>query len=291
MRALLVGCGYVGRPLAEALVARGTGVVAVSRAPENLPKGVEGMACDITKAEEVAQLPPEFDWVVNTVSSTKGGAEEYRAVYVEGTRHLLGHLKFVKYVFTSSTSVYGQKDGSVVTEASAAEPQAETSRILREAEELTLRHGGTVLRVAGIYGPERGALFMQYLRRDAVIRGDGKRSLNMAHRDDVVGAILAALEHGRAGEIYNVADDAPPAEEEFFRWLEEQLKRGYHPPRAREELFAGRKRGLTNKKVSNRRLKEELGCRLKYPTFREGYGAEIGRLRAQGMLPGREGAE
>jgi nucleoside-diphosphate-sugar epimerase len=287
MRVLVIGCGYVGKSLAGTLAAQGHEVVALSRGlPADLPAPVAAVACDITRPDEIARLPADFERVVNTVSSTKGGVDEYRAVYLEGTRHLLDHLQFQKYVFTSSTSVYAQNDGTVVTEASPAEPQSPTSRILREAEELLLRSGrpAIVLRVGGIYGPDRGALFMQYLRRDAIIRGDGHRFLNMAHRDDVAGAVIASLERGRAGEIYNVVDNQPVTEAEFFEWLENQLRRGFQPPHIPEGALADRKRGITNKQVSNKKLREQLAYRCKFPTFREGYTAEIERLRAAGLL-------
>jgi nucleoside-diphosphate-sugar epimerase len=125
---------------------------------------------------------------------------------------------------------------------------------------------------------------MQYLRRDAIIRGDGRRFLNMAHRDDVAGAIIASLERGRTGEIYNVVDDQPVTEAEFFEWLENQLRRGFRPPHIAEGALADRKRGITNKQVSNKKLREQLAYRFKFSTFREGYAAEIDRLRAAGLL-------
>src|SRR5829696_7696300 len=94
MRVLVIGCGYVGKPLAGTLAAQGHQVVAASRVPTELPAGVAPLACDITRPEEVARLPADFEWVVNTVSSTKGGIDEYRAVYLEGTKNLLNHLQF-----------------------------------------------------------------------------------------------------------------------------------------------------------------------------------------------------
>src|SRR5215204_672254 len=141
MRVLVVGCGYVGKPLAEALAAAGHEVVGVSRQAASFAMPLRHIKCDISCHADVLRLPSEFDWVVNTVSSTKGGVEEYRAVYLEGTKHLLQHLKFKRYVFTSSTSVYGQNDGSVVTETSAADPVSPTSRVLRDAEQLLLGGG------------------------------------------------------------------------------------------------------------------------------------------------------
>jgi len=140
-----------------------------------------------------------------------------------------------------------------------------------------------VLRVAGIYGPDRGHLFGQFLRSQAVIPGKGDRLLNMIHRDDVVGAIVAALKAGRPGEVYNTADDEPVTQLVFFRWLSETLGRDL-PPFGPAETEVNRRRGLTNKKVSNRKLRMELGYRFRHPTFRQGYTAEIRRLDALGGL-------
>jgi nucleoside-diphosphate-sugar epimerase len=221
------------------------------------------------------------------VSSTKGGADEYREVYLHGTRNLLEWLRAAppkKFVYTSSTSVYGQNDGSLVKETSPAEPASLTSRLLVEAEKLLLEAAqtrqfpATILRVAGIYGPGRGHLFRQYLRHEAKIAGRGERLINMVHRDDLVGAIAAALSQGRPGEIYNVVDDEPVAQLHFFRWLSETLGKEM-PAFAAETEKAERKRGRTDKRVSNRKLKRELGYQFKYPTFRQGYAAEIQRRK------------
>src|SRR5687767_14171432 len=100
MRALVIGCGYVGKPLAEGLARQGHEVFGASRLSIDFAAPVTHIACDITRARDVAGLPVEFDWVVNTVSSSKGGAWDYRAVFLKGTKHLLEHLKFGKYVFT-----------------------------------------------------------------------------------------------------------------------------------------------------------------------------------------------
>src|SRR5262245_25539169 len=118
MRVLIVGCGYVGLPLGAELVRHGHEVFGLRRSnggeAELLAAGLKPVIADITRPEDLAQLPGPFDWVVNTVSSTKGGVDEYRQVYLEGTRHLLEWLATSppkKYVYTSSTSVYGQTDG------------------------------------------------------------------------------------------------------------------------------------------------------------------------------------
>jgi nucleoside-diphosphate-sugar epimerase len=296
MRVLIVGCGYVGLPLGAELAKQGHEVFGLRRGAggeaEMSAVGVKPLTADITRPDELAKLTGPFDWVVNTVSSSKGGEEEYRQVYLQGTRNLIEWLApcpLKKFVYTSSTSVYGQTDGSLVKENSLTEPSSATSRLLVETENLLLeaaRSGkfpAVILRVAGIYGPERGHLFQQYLRDEARIVGKGERIINMIHRDDLVGAIAAALKSGRTGEIYNAVDDEPVAQIHFFRWLSETLGK-WMPPFATEEEKARRKRGLTNKKVSNRKLKMELGVTLKYPTFRQGYTAEMIRLERAGRL-------
>jgi nucleoside-diphosphate-sugar epimerase len=254
--------------------------------------GIRPLLGDVTRPDALAALPGPFDWVVNAVSSGKGGVEEYRRVYLAGTRNLIEWLattSLKKFVYTSSTSVYGQTDGSLVKESSATEPLSETSQVLVETEQLLLaaarerQFPAVIVRVAGIYGPDRGHLFQQYLRNEARIAGRGERLINMIHRDDVVGGVIAALRNGRPGEVYNLCDDEPVAQVHFFRWLSETLGKNM-PPFSSEEENAARKRGVTQKKVSNRKARMELGWQLRYPTFRQGYTAEIQRMQDAGLL-------
>jgi nucleoside-diphosphate-sugar epimerase len=294
MRVLIAGCGYVGLPLGAELARLGHEVFGVTRSDrrdaEMRAGGIEPLRADITRAEELAGLPRGLDWVVNTVSSGKGGLEGYLRVYLDGTRTLLKWLEAApprKYVYTSSTGVYGQTDGSLVKESSPAEPAGELGKVLAQTERMLLeaaRERGfpaIVVRVAGIYGPGRGHLLSQYLKDEARIPGRGERLINMIHRDDLIACLAAALKSGRPGEIYNAVDDEPVPQIHFFRWLSETLGKNM-PPFGAEET-AG-KRAVTNKKVSNRKLRMELGCVLRYPTFRQGYTAEIQRLQDAGEL-------
>ncbi len=104
--------------------------------------------------------------------------------------------------------------------------------------------------MAGIYGPERGHAFKQFLNGDARIEGGGARFLNMIHRDDLIGIIIAALERGTPGEIYNAADNEPVTQLKFFEWLATRLNRPL-PPRVAADGETSRKRGVTNKRISN----------------------------------------
>ena len=114
------------------------------------------------------------------------------------------------------------------------------------------------------------------------MEASGERMLNMIHRDDVIGCVLAALERGKPGEVYNAVDDEPTSQLEFFGWLARTLGRQL-PPSMPEDSNA-RTRGTTNKRVSNQKLQAELGYRFRYPNFRSGYAAEIQRLRQAGEL-------
>jgi nucleoside-diphosphate-sugar epimerase len=289
MRVLIVGCGYVGLPLGAELVRLGHEVFGLRRnilaESELKAAGIQPLFDDVTKLEKLAKLSHDFDWVVNCVAAG-GYAENYREVYLQGTSNLIEWLATnppKKFVYTSSTSVYGQNDGSQIKESSPTEPVADTAKILVETEKILLtavaerQFPAVILRVAGIYGPDRGHWFKQFLKDAAHIEGDGGRFLNMIHRDDLIGCIIAALKNGRAGEIYNAVDDEPVSQLHFFQWLAQAVDKPM-PPSEPKNPDAIPKRGVTNKRVSNRKLKMELGHRFKYPNFRIGYSAELLRL-------------
>src|SRR5436190_10229664 len=287
MRVLIVGCGYVGLALGSKLSSAGHEVVGIRRSGGSEAAfrkvGIKPLLLDITRENAFGESLPEYDWVVNCVSSSKGDADDYRATYLEGTKRLLAWLierPLKKFVYTSSTSVYGQTDGSIITESSPIEPAIQTGKILVETEQILLKAArlnafpGVILRLAGIYGPQRGYWFRQFISGSAEIQDEGQRVLNMIHRDDVVGAVIAALKQAGPGEIYNVADDEPVTQVEFFSWLSEKLGRRL-PPVAVNAPGIDRKRGISNKRISNLKLKTVLGYQFKYPTFREEYADEI----------------
>ena len=296
MRVLIVGCGYVGLPLGKELVRQGHEVFGLRRSAaaeaELQAAGMVPFFADITKLDELKKLPRDFDWVVNCAASGGGGAADYRKIYLEGNSNLVSWLAgspLKKFIYTSSTSVYGQNDGSVVTEKSPAEPDADTAKVLVEAEKLLLgavaerKFPAIVLRVAGIYGAGRGHWFKQFLRGEARIDGDGSRFLNMIHRDDLIGVIIAALKDAKLGEIFNAADNEPISQLKFFEWLAAELKQPM-PARVFADAEALRKRGATNKQVSNAKLRAELKYEFQFPNFCAGYAAEIARLKKDGAL-------
>ncbi len=275
LRALIVGCGFVGETTADLFHANGWQVTGWTHSAESAAR-LDGIkpypveAHDITDAGHVHAaadaLPggPALDALVDCVSSGRGGgAEQYRRVYFDGARHLLDAFRPRRTVYTGSTSVYAQTDGAWVDESSPAEPDRETGRVLRETEEVVLAAGGTVARLAGIFGPGRSALLRKFLAGEAVIEGDGLRWLNQIHRDDAAAALLRLAQPDAPPGIYNVADDTPLTQRGLY-----EILAGYHrlplPPSGPIDL--NRKRGWTSKRVSNARLRA-LGWQPVFPSF------------------------
>jgi nucleoside-diphosphate-sugar epimerase len=261
MKLLLCGNGYLGQAVVRDFRAAGWDVTAISRSGED-----GSLACDLSSAEEVAQLTTHVfpDVVIHCASSGKGGTDAYQAVYFDGCKHLLECFPEVRLIFTSSSSVYGQVDGSVVTEGSDATPDRETGRILRATEDLVLSHRGVIARLSGIYGPGRSVILRKFLSGEAVIEEDGQRFLNQIHRDDAASALLqlAALDSA-AGEIFNVSDSRPLSQRECYQRMAEVTGREL-PPCGPRDL--NRKRGWTHKQVSNEKLRS-TGWTPAFPSY------------------------
>lgn len=287
MKTLIIGLGYIGTELADHLAAKGHEVVGLRRGQSEGPApkqtDIEIRTGDISNPEGYANIEEHFDWVIHCASSSRGGMDAYRAVFDTGTTLLCEWLRRhrpQRFLFTSSTSVYPQTDGGVVNENSPASGAGATGRILAAAESAFLHAAGedmrtTILRVAGIYGPERGHLFLKYLKDEATITGDPNRYLNQIHRNDVVGAIAHLLSSETAPNVLNVADNEAVRQQVFFQWLSEQLGK---PMPSHNPDPGKRKRAVTDKQVANTRLIDEVRYQLKFPTFREGYRSEIERL-------------
>ena len=267
-RILIAGCGYVGEAAANLFHERGWQVqgwtASAASAGELSDRPYPVRAVDIADRAGVSANTQEFDVLLQCASSRGGDAEDYRRLYLEGARNLIDAFPAATLVFTSSTSVYGQKDGSVVDESSVAEPTHEKGKILREAEELVLSNRGIVARLGGIHGPGRSFFLSKFLSGEAVIEPND-RFINQVHRDDIVSALLLLAERRVecAGEIYNVVDDHPITLREAYTWLSSELKRPLPPS---GNPAAPRKRGENNKRVSNQKLRV-LGWQPHYPSF------------------------
>lgn len=260
---LIAGCGYVGAATADLFHAAQWEVEGWTRSGQAVAKPYPIRAVDISDRAAVAAAAKEFDAVIHCASSGGGGADRYRRVYLEGARNLFVELRPRTFLYTSSTSVYAQTDGEWVDEESAAEPAHETGRILRETEELVRHNRGTVARLAGIYGPGRSALLRKFLSGAARIEGDGARYLNQVHRDDIATALFHLVSLPNESRIVNVTDNSPQTQRECYEWLAATLPRPLPPS---VERTGERKRGASNKRVSNRKLRA-LGWEAKFPTW------------------------
>ena len=267
-KVVIAGCGFTGLATARLFAGAGWEVVGVTHSAESAARlGGEAfgvVACDITDRAALAAHAElsGAEVVIHCASSGRGGAEQYRAVYLEGVQALGEVIEPGRLVFTGSTSVYAQTGGEWVTELSAAEPDRETGRVLREAEEWVIAQNGLVARLAGIYGPGRSVLLRKFFAGEAVIEGDGAKWINQVHRDDIATA-LVHLVSAKARGVFNVNDDEPLAQRAVYEWLARRFGRAMPPC---GPIDTNRKRGWTNKRVSNAKLRG-TGWAARYPSF------------------------
>jgi nucleoside-diphosphate-sugar epimerase len=276
MTTLIVGCGYLGRRVASRLIERGERVLGTTRRESNADVlsslGIEPVVLDVLAPSNV----PEFDRLLYCVGFDRGAGETRRTVYVEGLSRFLEVVRGRRYrfVYASSTSVYAQDDGSWVDEDSPTEPRQESGLACLEAERVARGHGASVLRLAGLYGPGR------IIRREALLAGEPiaaepDKVVNFVQIDDAAAATVAALDLAEAGRIYNVADDRPVSRLELYTTTSECL--GVAPPRF--EPAKGPGADEPNRRIANRRMKEELRVILRYPDVATGLPASIAEER------------
>jgi nucleoside-diphosphate-sugar epimerase len=270
---LIIGCGYVGERVADMLDQQRHEVIGLTHSSDSAgrlsaAKPYQVHACDVSSWEAVDQLAEKLcavpDTIIHCASSNRGGAEAYRKVYLEGCANLWEWFPAAPFCFTSSSSVYPQTDGSTVSEESDASPDRETSRLLRETEDLVLSRGGCVARLAGIYGPGRSFVLKNFLEGTASIEGnDGNgRCLNQIHRDDAATALVHLVTTRQQG-IFNVVDDVPMTQRECFTVLSRRFDK---PLPLIAEPDMNRKRAWTNKRLSNSKLRS-TGWTPRYPSY------------------------
>jgi nucleoside-diphosphate-sugar epimerase len=267
---LIAGCGYVGQATGDLFHAAGWAVEGWTHSAKSAarlsakPYPVYGV--DIADQAQIRARAGAFDAVIHCASSGGGGVDAYRQIYLNGARNLLTRFSGSQILFTGSTSVYAQCDGSWVTEESETKPAREEGRQLLETEDLVLGDGGIVARLGGIYGPGRSALLTKFLSGTAMIDPENDRFINQVHRDDIAAALFLLLNRpSLAREIYNVVDDQPILQSECYRWLAERMNRP-GPPIGKAK--GQPKRGASNKRVSNAKLRR-LGWVPQYRTFAE----------------------
>ncbi|MEY2506725.1 MAG: shikimate kinase / 3-dehydroquinate synthase [Verrucomicrobiota bacterium] len=270
-RIVIAGCGYVGEAAADRFHDAEwevEGWTATAESAARLSgKPFTVRAVDVT----AAVVPGSFDVVIYCVSSRGGDEHEYRQLYFEGAKNLLRSFPDATLLFTSSTSVYAQIDGSRVDETSPAEPRQAKGRILRETEDLVLAAGGIVARLGGIHGPGRSFFLTRFL--EGAISDEDDRLINQVHRDDVVSALQFLVDRRNEfrRQVFNVVGDEPITAREAVTWLSARVGKG---PSATGGAVRAGKRGRTNKRVSNGKLRA-LGWAPRYPTFQAAMSESI----------------
>ena len=278
---LIIGCGFLGEAAAELFSARGKRVLGLVRGAESAAalagRPFEAATCDVTDPASVEALSPRLlnvPLAIYAVSSGRGGAETYAAVYRDGLHRVLECWNPGRLVFVGSTSVYGQTDGSWVTEESPALPDRETGCILLEAERIALAAGGGVARLSGIYGPGRSVLLKKFLSGDAVLEEGGHRWINQIHRDDAAAALVRLGDPAVPAGVYNVTDDTPCTQREIYGWMADFLGKPL-PPEGPADLE--RKRGWTSKRIANARMRS-TGWAPAFPSYRDALPRLVGAV-------------
>jgi nucleoside-diphosphate-sugar epimerase len=281
MRVLVAGAGWLGSAVARALVARGDQVIALRRDPTRAEAlrspGVTPLALDLSAPGAADQVPP-FDAVVACQSAGGDTAENYRAAYVTANQALLeaaARHGANRFVYTGSTGVFGQRDGSLVVESTPPAPGSPTAEVLVEAERLVCAGAAGVpaclLRLSGLYGPGRSGV-LQRVRSGAMSLGPGDDAfMNWCHLDDAVAFVLAALDRGQPGGVYHGSDAAPPRRREVIEWVAQRF--GVEPTRS--EAAAGG----PSRRIDSTWTRGALGVTLRYPSFRDGLAPLIASSR------------
>lgn len=272
---LIVGCGDVGSRLALRLVAAGHEVHALRRSVFSLP-GVHALQGDVTQPASL-QFPAGLDAVFVLLAPGEPGEAAYRRVYLQGTQNVLAALagqKLTRLFWVSSSSVYGQDDGSWVDEDAPAEASSATAQVLLQSEALleALPWPATVLRFAGIYGPGRLRL-LRWVESGREVQAAPPAWTNRIHVEDCAGLLAFFFEQQCKGinlaSLYIGVDDEPAPQHEVLDWLADHMQL----PRVAHVFRPG---AASNKRLCNRRI-SALGYQMQFPDYRAGYAAVMGQ--------------
>ena len=200
--------------------------------------------------------------------------------HAEDILRVAENVEWIGYL--SSTSVYGDRNGEWVDETAEKRPSSKrgTRRVKGEDQWLSLkRKNGLpvhVFRLAGIYGPRRSAI--DTLRAGAARRiNKPGHAFSRIHVDDIVAVLLASFAKPNPGSVYNVADDDPSQSHEVIEFACQLLGMDPPPLLDYEDLLdlspMARSFYRDNKRIVNDKIKNELGVKFKYPSFKTGLQA------------------
>ncbi|RAO75972.1 NAD-dependent epimerase/dehydratase family protein [Dyella jiangningensis] len=272
-RVLLAGCGDVGKRMAHRLLARGDEVWALRRSAGDDADGIQWLQGDLTRPETLRDLPDGIEQLVYLPAPGARDARIYRALFVDGLRHLLDALDgraLRRVLLVSSTAVYGEHGEAWVDEETPADPPGFNGEVLLEAERWLMAQpiASVVLRLAGLYGPGRLQL-IERLRAGTV--GVPRQQLHWANRihvDDAAGAMAHLLAIDNPQSLYLGVDDTPLP----LGVLYDHLATLVGAPRPSDGPAPA---GVGSKRLSNARLRAS-GFAPQWPDARQGYAALLG---------------
>lgn len=281
---LIVGCGDVGTRVLRLLAGRWR-VLALTTSATHADalraRGAVPLRGDLDQPASLGRLGGLADAVLCLAPPTAQGVQDTR------TRALLVALaragRVRRLVYVSTSGVYGDCGGALVTEART--PRPATARALRRADaEARVRHFGrafsatvSVLRTPGIYAGDRdgGHPRERLLRGTPVLAVEDDVFTSHIHADDLARVCVAALLRGAPQRIYHACDDTRLRMGDYFD-LAADLCALPRPARitreqAEAQLGAAQLSFMSeSRRLDNQRLKRELRVRLRYPSVREG---------------------
>lgn len=286
---LCLGLGYTARALAHRLAARGFRIAGSARSAEGIAAiSAEGWQALILDGERrspgLADVVTEATHVLISAPPDDNGDPVLLALGRELQEP--PHLQWIGYL--STVGVYGDHGGRWIDETTAPNNPGVRGQLRLDAEAAWLSFGKAhgrrieVFRLPGIYGPGRGPMAQLLAGRTRRIVKPGQ-VFNRMHVADIAAALEAAIDAPQRHAIYNLTDDEPAPADEVLAYAAQLL--GREPPAA----VPFEQAALTpmaasfyeqSKRVSNRRMKDALGVRLAYPTYREGLAAIAADLKA-----------
>lgn len=272
---LIFGLGYVGQWLGRTLLAEGWRVRGTSRTLSRA-QNLKDQGFEIAIWDGIGPCPQGIlegvTHILITIPPDEKGDVVLRQFDFTGRS-----LRWVGYL--SATSVYGNHQGAWVRENSALNPISSRGchRLLAESQWLDYQAKHPlfplhIFRLSGIYGPGRSVL--ESIQSGIAQRIDKPGHVfSRIHVEDIIQILKASINHPQPGEIYNLADDQPAATAEVTAFGCHMLGAEVPPLVSFEEANLSvslREFYAEHKRVDNHKIKEALGIRLIYPTYKEG---------------------
>ena len=284
------GLGHSAETLSRRLARKGWSIAGTARDAANIERlKAQGYAVTRFAGEpDYPDIPQLLAGTTHLLLSIPPGVEGDPVLrHCRDQIAALSTLDWIGYL--STVGVYGNHAGALVDETTPPRPNSERTkaRVVAESDWLALGEEigrpVQVFRLAGIYGPGRSAL-------DKIVAGTARRVVkpgqvfNRIHVEDIATVLEASMARPRAGGIYNVADDEPAAPDEVIAYAADLL--GVAPPPAvpfAEAELTPMARSFygDSRRVSNARIKSELGVRLAYPSYRAGLSSLLAMQRSQ----------